>query len=109
VTSSDDRYARQRILNEIGSEGQIRLGQASVCAPGYLSPGAADDFDLYAKRAGLGMASRRSAKSDETSLACQALAQMFRHQESRQLGLGAAACLEAIHEALRPSSSATKS
>jgi hypothetical protein len=109
VTSSGDRYARQRILQEIGSEGQIRLSQASILAPNDLSQGATRAFCLYAKRAGLTIVENESGKGGSMSPACQNLAQLFRHEESRHLGQGAAACLEAIHQVLRSPSSATES
>jgi hypothetical protein len=88
-----DRFARQRLLAEVGDHGQRRFAEASVClADGPEAEVAAD----YLRRAGFGAVSvSSSASPTERAFPHGAL---FRHAASAALAAGAWCALDRIRE-----------
>lgn len=94
---SADLYSRQRKLMEVGEEGQRRLESWRLRLP-QLFEGSVEALELYGNRCGM------QGPVDTNSI-CSALPRSlviaFHHGASRALGLGAAAALNNVLDALK--------
>lgn len=89
-----DLWARQRILQEVGDDGQQKLAAASVQVSG--SGRAAAVCTDYLRRAGVSNIAVDSS-ADEPPFA---YSELFRHAASRELGAGAWHALNIIRQVL---------
>ncbi len=83
-----ERFARQIQLNGVGPGGQEKIAAWTPRACATATPGEDEFMLLYASRCG--MTSGEDMTSPETVSYPSALARHFRHEPSRDVGVGAA-------------------
>lgn len=94
--SEAELYSRQRKLQQVGDEGQRQLERWQLRLPRNFA-GSVESCELYGLRCGMRGPAQRDASCSELS---PSLSAAFRHSSSRSLGLGAAAALDNVLNAL---------
>ncbi len=91
-----DRFARQRLLEEIGDLGQARLGAADLSLSPRLSPEVRRAARLYGEALGFGVV-RVDDNKDSEAFRHE---RFFRHKSALAIGYGAHLALTRVREVL---------